>query len=98
MSHILFFALKDDLLPVLEAVEHNVPLKYIRTGIYPQPTYDVVHRGVDLPSLGKATSESAATCQTFLVCESGITVNMRPAALDSGGTTITSINSSIQTL
>jgi hypothetical protein len=86
MSHILFFALKDDLLPVLEAVEHNGPLKYIRTGIYLKPTFDVVHRGADLPSLGKATSESAATCQSFLVCEPGETVSMRPVALDSGGT------------
>jgi hypothetical protein len=81
MSHILFFALKDDLLPVLEAVEHDGPLNYIRTGIYPQPSYDVVHRGATLPSLGKANSESAATCQSFLVCEAGGTVNMRPVAL-----------------
>lgn len=86
MSQILFFALKDDLLPLLEAVERHGPLKYIRTGIYREPTYDVAHRGADLPSLGKATSESAITSQSFLVCEPVVRVKVRPVDLHSGGT------------
>jgi hypothetical protein len=86
MAHILFFALKDDLLPLLEAVERNGPLKYIRTGIYLHPKYDVFRRGADLPSLGKATSESAIASQSFLVCEPEVSVKIRPVALYSGGT------------
>lgn len=86
MAYIQFFALKDDLLRVLEAVEHNGPLKYIRMGVYPQPKPEVFHRGADLPALGQATSETASTSQSFLVCEPEVPVRMRTVGLHSGGT------------
>jgi hypothetical protein len=83
---IQFFALKDDLLPVLEEVARDGPLTYTRMGTYLQPKPDVYFRGADLPSLGRATSESASTSQSFLICEAGVSVRVRPVALRSGGT------------
>jgi len=86
MSHILFFALKEDLLPVLEAVESKGALKYVRTGIYLRPEYEPFHRGADIPNLGRATSESGISSASFLVCDPEVPVNFQSVALYSGGT------------
>ena len=73
MKHILFFALKEDLLAMLAHVESKGSLKYVLMGNFlPDEIKDgpsVFSTGADLPNLGKATAESAIACESFLVCE-----------------------------
>lgn len=82
MKHILFFALKDDLLPMLELVESKGALKYARMGNFAsheiKDGISVFENGMGIPNLGKASADSAAACEAFLVCERGTPVNLRP--------------------
>jgi hypothetical protein len=78
MSEIRFFALRDDILPVLEAVEHKSPLKYVRTGRFLTQQLETFSRGADIPDLGKAASESAITCESFLICDPALSITVRP--------------------
>jgi len=76
MKQILFFALKGDLLPVLEAVERNGPLQYVRTGNCLSPDFDRYLHGADIPDLGRASVESAISCESFLVAPRTMPVNV----------------------
>jgi hypothetical protein len=78
MRQILFFAVRQDLLRVLEMVEGGGPLKYIRTGQFPKGNYESYGRGADIPNLGDATSDSAINCQAFLVCGRETPIRPRP--------------------
>jgi hypothetical protein len=65
----LFYATRDDLLEVMESVEHLTPLKYVRFGTVtklPPESFDVA---VNIPNLGKASHPSAVGCEKFLVCD-----------------------------
>jgi len=81
MKQIRFFALKDDLLALLELVESKGPLKYVRTGNFLAEEVTnglcMFATGRDLPNLGKATSDHTAGCESFLVCEPKIPVLVR---------------------
>jgi hypothetical protein len=77
MAQTLFFAVKEDLLPMLEDVERRGPLDYVRTGDFSSPEYERYARGVDLPDLGKASRESASTSESFLVCVEGAPIYPR---------------------
>ncbi len=83
MKHILFFALKEDLLPVLELVDSKGPLKYTPTGNYLKSEIEegmrVFDTGAEIPSLGKASADSTVGCDTFLVCERATPINLRTA-------------------
>jgi hypothetical protein len=85
MRQIHFFALKDDLLPVLETVERDGPLKYISTDNSTTADYRSVSHGIQIPNLGIARSESAINCETFLVAESAVAIRVRPIELNAGG-------------
>lgn len=78
MKQIQFFALKEDLLPVLEAVERDGPLKYVRTGNCLSSDFEAFQRGADIPHLGKADSETGSTCESFLVTGRVVPVTVRP--------------------
>jgi hypothetical protein len=78
MRQIHFFALKEDLLPVLEAFERAGPLKYVRMGQSPTPDYEGFTYGGDIPNLGKASTDSAASCESFLVTGRDMPVTVRP--------------------
>jgi hypothetical protein len=81
MKHILFFALKEDLLALLELIESEGSLKYVRMGNFPAEEVKnglgVFCTGAGIPNLGKATAESATACETFLVCEQETPINLR---------------------
>lgn len=81
MKHVLFFALKEDLLPVLELVESKGALKYARMGNFAghqiKDDISVFDTGVGIPNLGKASADSASSCDGFLVCERETPVNLR---------------------
>jgi len=78
MTQILFFALKDDLLALFEIIENKGPLFYMRSDKkYLTPKFDVYGRGSEIPNLGIATCESAIACDTYLVYESGASIQAR---------------------
>jgi hypothetical protein len=84
MKQILFFALKEDLLPVLEAVERDGPLKYVRMGQSPKSDYESFAHGAEIPNLGRASADSTASCESFVVTESAVSVNVRPIKAATG--------------
>jgi hypothetical protein len=69
-----FFALAEDLLPVLAQVESDRSLKYVRMGNFLQPEPEAFLGGSLIPNLCKATSESSVGCESFLVCERHVAV------------------------
>ena len=81
MKHIHFYAVKEDLLPLLEIVDSKGPLKYARMGNFSREELKngicVFASGAALPNLGKATADSSAACEAFLVCDREATINPR---------------------
>jgi hypothetical protein len=81
MKHILFFALKGDLLPLLELVEGKGRLKYARMGNFArrevQDGVNVFEAGAGIPNLGRASADSSMACEAFLICEQGTPINPR---------------------
>jgi hypothetical protein len=82
MKHILFFSLKDDVLPVLNLVENGGPIRYARMGNFPtreiKDSIRVFSRADEIPNLGQATADSSAASESFLVCDEGTRINVRP--------------------
>jgi hypothetical protein len=70
MRQLQFYAVEGDLLPVLQTVESLGPLKYIRAGNFTTRDLQTFWQGSALPHLGRATSDSATSCDRFLVCKS----------------------------
>jgi hypothetical protein len=69
-KQIHFYAVKEDLLPVLEALESDGGAKYVlRKGQSADSRLGVFDHGKDIPNLGKATSETGNSSETFLVCK-----------------------------
>jgi hypothetical protein len=69
-KQIPFFAVREDLLPLLEALESEGSVKYaLRKGQSADPRLVVFDHGKDIPNLGKATSETGNSSETFLVCK-----------------------------
>jgi len=78
MAEIRFFAIRDDIVPVLEAVERKQVLKYVRAGRFLTSTPDLYSRGSEIPDLGLAARDSAIACQSFLVCAPEMLVEIEP--------------------
>ncbi len=68
MPQTMFFATKDDLVPMLKQVEEKGPLKYVKFGRSLSHEVESFSRASDIPNLGIATCESAIGSDTFLVC------------------------------
>src|SRR5262249_4393805 len=69
-KQIHFYAVKEDLLPVLEALESDGGAKYVlRKGQSADPRLVVFDHGKDIPSLGEATADTGNFSETFLVCK-----------------------------
>lgn len=77
MAHTLFFATRNDLLPVLAHAERAGALKYVRTGLYSSPHFESFARGEDIPDLGRAAAAAAVGCASFLVCATDARVKIR---------------------
>lgn len=77
MKHIHFFALKKDILPILEMAEHAYSLKYVRAGQFSDPKQNSFFNGNDIPNLGIANADSAINCESYLVVERDTHINMR---------------------
>jgi len=81
MKHILFFALKEDVLALLELADGKGPLKYARMGNFSRDDIkdgiNVFDSGAGIPNLGKANADSSAACEAFLVCERETPIHLR---------------------
>jgi hypothetical protein len=84
MKNILFFATKEDLLPVIDQVESKGRVTYICTGNFPSRASERYNRGADIPGLGQATSDSAINSATYLVIQGDGEIRFRPFKLTSG--------------
>ena len=81
MKRISFFALKDDLLPVLEAVEAKRPVRYTRGGPIPTEAYEQFMHGRDIPELGVATGNQYVACNRFLVTDADTPIQVQPVRI-----------------
>ena len=84
MKQILFFALKDDLVSMIDAAEAIEALKYVRVGNYTNPEIQALNSALDIPDLGRASSGTASTSASYLVCKRDTPVNARPVATAGG--------------
>ena len=85
MSQSHFFATRLDLLPLLDFLERDQRIKYVRFDVYDHPGAPVHQRGIDIPSLGTADHESAEACTQFLVCHQDDDLLARRIDLYNGG-------------
>ena len=67
MARLGFFALRSDLLLVLESIEAKKPLKYVLAGMSSTPDIEEWSRGCALPGLGHADGEQTLSCRAFLL-------------------------------
>jgi len=67
MKNIHFYALKGDLLSVLEAVERAEPLQYVLYDNSTKPDFPTYSRGSDIPNLGKSNLETGSTITAYVV-------------------------------
>lgn len=86
MKYIHFFALKEDLLALLELVDSKGPLKYSTMGNFLGSEIEgsicVFATGAEIPNLGKASADQSAACDSFLVCELETPIHLRTAGLN----------------
>ncbi|VTR97074.1 hypothetical protein [Tuwongella immobilis] len=86
MSQILFYAVQEDLLALLENVASQGKLKYALTGNFLRSEIDdhvpVFLLGAELPNLGRASADSSAACDSFVVCDVETPVNLRMAGIN----------------
>lgn len=84
MKSVLFFALRDDLLLVLNDVEERMPLKYVRFGRLSSPRYESLDRGSAIPFLGLASADSVASCTSFVVSSRDTSLAIREVSTSQG--------------
>lgn len=69
-----FYATKADLVPVLTNIEAGNLLTYARYGSYLTPVFPAFDSGLELPLLGVASSDSAVSCDAYVVVSRGVEV------------------------
>lgn len=75
-----FFALRDDLLPILEELESSGPVRYVRFGVVCSIAPETYPSGSAIPNIGIASSASGVTCESYLVADSNYTLRLRAIA------------------
>lgn len=86
MRHILFYATKEDLLPVLESVEAGSLLKYARTGRFSRSTPEVFLAGASIPEIGTANNDSSIGCESYLILAQLVDIEVRQIQQTDGTT------------
>lgn len=81
MTHIGFYAVRDDLIDLLRLVESEAALRYTLTGNFLKSevgsSVRVFETGVSIPTLGTASANSSASCEEYLVFTPDVSVNLR---------------------
>lgn len=68
-SHILFYATRNDLLPILHEAEKSEEIKYVQFGGFEHPNPKFFLSATAIPDLGKSSSSSSTGSTTFLICK-----------------------------
>ncbi len=88
MKQVRFFALKEDLLHLLELVESKGEIKYVRIGSFlrDQVKGELASfaAGAELPDLGKASVDQGVACDSFLVCDRAMPITLRVLEIAGG--------------
>ena len=84
MKQIHFFALRDDVLPVLDAAEREIALKYVLMGQFPKMEFETFSSSEQIPHLGQSIAASAASGSSFLVTSQAVPIEVRPIETVSG--------------
>jgi hypothetical protein len=81
MKQFHFFGLREDMVPILEAVESKGRLKYIPMGNFLKDELNdeicEFDTGRGLPNLGIATADQSGNCDSYLVLDVQTPVNLR---------------------
>lgn len=85
MSQTNFFASPDDLSPVLDAVEANMPVAYTSIGMFGSDNVTSVLAGRLIQTLKLPAGPSSAVCPAYLVTPNDCVVRVRPVTVASVG-------------
>jgi hypothetical protein len=85
MKQLHFFALRDDIIPVLKIAEQGGSLRYIRIGQYIDTNFESYDQGEDIFNLGRAGADSASNGYSFLVFSRETIFNPRRVDTLNGG-------------
>jgi hypothetical protein len=77
MTQLLFYATKEDLLPIFAAAEASTLLKYTRTGRYARPQPPIFASGANIPDLGTADNDASIACDSYLILDRSTDVQVR---------------------
>jgi len=80
-----FFATRSDVLAVLHDVESHGAIKYVLTGLRPQPDLQTFDAGDALPGLGIVVAGDAVQAPRYLVVAADAPVRIRPVRQRRGG-------------
>jgi hypothetical protein len=78
-----FFALREDILPVLEDLD-RVGVQYLLAGMFENLDFKRFTAGTSLPELGKASFPGQVQCRRYLAAKSNATITPRRITLNDG--------------
>jgi hypothetical protein len=85
MPQIHFYATREDLEPVIRAIEDTATFRYARTGLHTSSIYPEYLSALDIPSLGRATGDQAMMCEAYLVVRKSERIAIREIPQNCGG-------------
>jgi hypothetical protein len=81
---VYFYATREDLDPVIRGVEAVAGFRYARTGLHTSQEYPEYPSALQIPSLGRATGDSTALCEAYLVVRKEEKIAVREVRQNSG--------------
>lgn len=84
MKTVRFFATNADIYPILSKIEDEMPLMYIKSGLFKTKNVDKFLTAKDIPNLGIMSDEHEPDCDTFLVTARNANVEIRSIKQNNG--------------
>jgi hypothetical protein len=81
-----FYTTREDLEPAIRGIEAAASLRYALTGLHTSRVFPEYASALEIPSLGRATGDSAVTCEAYLVVAKQEKISIREICQNSGGT------------
>ena len=85
MERIQFYALKPDLISIIQKVELDLGVTYMHTFPLTQPQKQPFDSALNLPNLGLANADSSIGCDSYLIALMGYQFIPRVVQLKAGG-------------